>query len=44
MKTYKGFTPDMTCRTFKYKQGEEYETDTAVCCRSVGELSGNKRA
>ena len=34
MKTYKGFNPDMTCRTFKYKQGEEYETDTAVCCRS----------
>lgn len=34
MKTYKGFNPDMTCRAFKYKQGEEYETDTAVCCQS----------
>ena len=25
MKTYKGFNPDMTCRRFQYKVGENYE-------------------
>ena len=32
MKAYKGFTEDMTCRGFHYKEGGEYETDKAEVC------------
>ena len=32
MKCYKGFNPDMTCRSFQYEEGKEYETDTAKLC------------
>ena len=35
MKAYKGFNPDMTCRGFQYKEGEEYTHDGEVkCCNS----------
>ena len=34
MKTYKGFNKDMKCRDFQYKEGKEYETDSAVVCES----------
>ncbi len=35
MKAYKGFNPDMTCRGFQYKEGEEYKHDGEVkCCNS----------
>lgn len=34
MKTYKGFSKDMTCRGFQYEEGKEYETDEVVCCQS----------
>ena len=32
MKAYKGFNRDMTCRGFKYKEGETYTTDNAKLC------------
>ena len=32
MKAYKGFNPDMTCRGFKYEEGQTYETDKASIC------------
>ena len=32
MKAYKGFNRDMTCRGFKYKEGETYITDNAKLC------------
>ena len=34
IKSYKGFNKDMTCRGFKYEEGEEYETETANVCYS----------
>ena len=34
MKAYKGFNQDMTCRGFRYKEGETYKTDKAELCRS----------
>ena len=34
IKTYKGFNEDMTCREFQYEEGKEYETDTAVACKT----------
>ena len=32
MKAYKGFNQDMTCRGFRYKEGETYETGRASVC------------
>lgn len=32
MKAYKGFHPDMTCRGYKYVEGEEHVTDRAEIC------------
>ena len=32
MKAYKGFNKDMTCRSFKYAEGETYKTDKAKVC------------
>ena len=34
IKGYKGFNPDMTCRSFKYESGKEYETAKAKKCES----------
>lgn len=34
MKAYKGFMRDMTCRGFRYKEGETYHTDEANLCAS----------
>ena len=34
VRAYKGFKPDMTCRGFQYAEGETYETDRAVLCRT----------
>lgn len=34
LKAYKGFSRDMKCRDFQYKEGEAYETDRAQCCRA----------
>ena len=35
MKYYKGFNPDMTCRGFQFKEGEEYVHDDEVkLCKS----------
>ena len=34
IKTYKGFNKDMTCRGFQYEEGKEYETESAVACKS----------
>ena len=34
IKGYKGFNPDMTCRSFKYESGKEYETDAAKACNT----------
>ena len=34
MKAYKGFMRDMTCRGFRYKEGETYHTDEAKLCES----------
>ena len=34
IKGYKGFNPDMTCRSFKYESGKEYETAEAKKCES----------
>ena len=31
---YKGFNKDMTCRGFQYKEGKEYEEETADACHS----------
>ena len=31
---YKGFNHDFTCRDFQYEVGNEYETDSALCCES----------
>ena len=33
MKTYKGFSKDMTCRGFKYEVGKEYIEEKANACR-----------
>lgn len=30
MKVYKGFSPDMTCRDFHFKEGETYQTQSAI--------------
>ena len=32
MKAYKGFDADMTCKGFRYAEGETYETDEAKLC------------
>ena len=32
MKAYKGFTKDMKCRDFQFKEGETYHEDTAKLC------------
>ena len=32
MKAYKGFSRDMKCRGFQYKEGKEYATDKAEIC------------
>ena len=34
MKAYKGFTKDMKCREFQFKEGETYREDTAKLCHS----------
>lgn len=34
IKSYKGFNKDMTCRGFQYKEGKEYEEETADVCNS----------
>ena len=34
MKAYKGFNKDMTCRGFKFKEGETYHEDKARLCES----------
>ena len=34
IKSYKGFNKDMTCRGFQYKEGKEYEEETADVCHS----------
>ena len=34
MKAYKGFTNDMKCREFQFKEGETYREDTAKLCHS----------
>jgi len=34
IKAYKGFNADMTCRGFKYEEGEEYSTDRAEICEA----------
>ena len=35
IKSYKGFNKDMTCRDFKYEEGEEYEISGDVkCCKN----------
>lgn len=34
MKAYKGFNKDMTCRSFQYEEGKEYETEEASLCNS----------
>ena len=34
IKSFKGFSKDMKCRDFQYKEGEEYTTDKAVACKS----------
>ena len=34
IKAYKGFNKDMTCRSFQYEEGKEYETEMAKCCES----------
>lgn len=34
MITYKGFNRDMTCKGFRYEEGEEYETDIADACHA----------
>lgn len=34
IKGYKGFNKDMTCRGFQYKEGQEYDTNTAEVCES----------
>ena len=36
MKTYKGFSKDMTCRGFQYKESEEYEQGGEVVACSKG--------
>ena len=32
IKAYKGFNKDMTCRDFRYEEGEEYEEERAKAC------------
>lgn len=32
IKTYKGFSEDMTCRWFQYEEGKEYEESRADAC------------
>lgn len=32
IKSYKGFSKDMTCRGFKYEEGKEYEEEKAEAC------------
>ena len=34
MKAYKGFNKDMTCRDFRFKEGETYTEDKAELCKS----------
>jgi hypothetical protein len=34
IKSFKGFSKDMKCRDFQFKEGEEYTTDKAVACES----------
>ena len=34
IKGYKGFDKNMQCRGFQFKEGETYETDKAVICKS----------
>ena len=34
MKGYKAFNKDMTCRGFQFEEGQTYETDKAVICKS----------
>ena len=34
IKGYKGFSPDLTCRDFKYEVGKEYDTEKAVSCQT----------
>ena len=32
IKSYKGFSKDMTCRGYQFKEGETYETEGAIVC------------
>ena len=34
IKAYKGFNKDMTCRSFQYEEGKEYETEMVKCGES----------
>ena len=34
IKAYKGFNKDMTCRGFQFKEGETYEEERAVVCKT----------
>lgn len=34
MKAYKGFEPNLVCRNFQYKEGETFETEKAMMCKT----------